>query len=258
MYIDKVYIISIDHREEYIQELLERANMLPLPYGTKVEVFEGYVGKRLIEEEGQEYTLYDGWELPESTIKYDFWNRPTTYGEAGGMISHTRCWEDAYKNGYNTIMILEDDFVPRVPIDWTIFEEMDDYEWDLCLMSHNSLHRIFKQLMDSKRIGKEHFVRPSAFYNTHTYILKRTGIEKLVEKHLPTLKKNIIVSDEFLSAVIASHPRDDVRKMFVSNLSAIATKVDYTGQTRFQDFGNSLTEPTEDDLKRQKGSNTPS
>lgn len=169
MYIDKVYIISIDHREEYKEELLRAANMLPLPHGCEVEIFEGYVGKRLIEEEGEEYTLYDGWELPESTIKYDFWNRPTTYGEAGGMISHTRCWEDAYKNGYNSIMILEDDFIPRIPIDWNIFDEMDDYEWDLCLMSHNSLHRVFKKLIDTKRIGKKHFVRPSAFYNTQRF-----------------------------------------------------------------------------------------
>lgn len=253
MYIDKVYIISIDHREEYIEELLQRAEMLPLPFGCEVEVFEGYVGKRLIEEEGDEYTLYKGWELPESKIKYDFWNRPTTYGEAGGMISHTRCWEDAHKNGYNTIMILEDDFIPRIPIDWSIFDEMDDYEWDMCLMSHNSLHRVFRKLIDSKRIGKKHFVRPSAFYNTHTYILKRKGIEKLVEQHLPILKKNIIVSDEFLSSVISSHPRSDIRGMFISNLSAIATKVDYTGQSRFQDLGNSLTEPTDEDIKRQKG-----
>lgn len=253
MYIDKVYIISIDHREEYVQELLDRANQLPLPYGSKIEVFKGYVGKRLIEEEGEEYTRYGGWELPETTIRYDFWNRPTTYGESGGMISHTRCWEDAYENGYNTIMILEDDFIPIIPIDWTIFNEMDDYEWDICLMSHNSLHRIFKNIMDAKRIGKKNFVRPSAFYNTHTYILKRKGIEKLVENHLPILKKNIIVSDEFLSAVIASHPREDIRKLFISNLSPIATKLDYTGQTRFQNLGNSLTEPTEDDLKKYKG-----
>jgi hypothetical protein len=68
------------------------------------------------------------------------------------------------------------------------------------------------------------------------------------------LKQNIIVSDEFLSAVISSHPRADIRRMFVSNLSAIATKIDFTGQSRFQDLGNSLTEPTEDDIKREKGS----
>ena len=36
MYIDKVYIISIDHREEYKEELLRAANMLPLPHGCEV------------------------------------------------------------------------------------------------------------------------------------------------------------------------------------------------------------------------------
>ena len=63
-----------------------------------------------------------------------------------------------------------------------------------------------------------------------------------------------VLSVKFLSSVISSHPRSDIREMFISNISAIATKIDYTGQSRFQDLGNSLTEPTDDDLKREKGS----
>ena len=80
-------------------------------------------------------------------------------------------------------------------------------------------------------------------------MLQKAGIRKLVEDHLPTLKTNIIVSDEFLSAVITTYPRKDLREMYVSNLSAIATKEDYTYQTRYMSAGNSLTEPTEDDSK---------
>ena len=61
MKIDQVYIISIDHRPEYVQELIDRARQIPLPYGTPIKVIEGFVGKRLIEEDGLEYKLYDGW-----------------------------------------------------------------------------------------------------------------------------------------------------------------------------------------------------
>jgi hypothetical protein len=43
-----------------------------------------------------------------------------------------------------------------------------------------------------------------------------------------------------------------MRSMYISNISAIATNIDYVTQTRFQDAGNSLTEPTEDDLLREK------
>jgi hypothetical protein len=96
------------------------------------------------------------------------------------------------------------------------------------------------------------FVKPTYFYNTHCYLLKEGAIKKLFELHLPTLKKNVVVSDEFFAAVMATHPRKDMRSMYMSNISAIATKEDYVTQTRFQDAGNSLTEPTEEDLLREK------
>jgi hypothetical protein len=64
-----------------------------------------------------------------------------------------------------------------------------------------------------------------------------------VEDHLSTLKENIIVSDEFLSAVTTSHPRWDIRGLFISNIIAIATKTNFTGQSRSEGLGNSLTEP---------------
>ena len=252
MKIDQVYIISIDHRPEYVQELIDRARQIPLPYGTPIKVIEGFVGKRLIEEDGLEYKLYDGWKIPEEEFAYDFWNRHTTYGEAGGMISHTLCWEDAYHNGHKHVMILEDDFLPMNRLDWDIFDELQVYEWDMCLVAHNSLHRIFPVIGEPIRVGLKNFVRPTYFYNTHCYILNTKGIKKLVEQHLPTLKKNIVVSDEFFAAVMATHPRKDMRSMYISNISAIATNIDYVTQTRFQDAGNSLTEPTEDDLLREK------
>ena len=43
-----------------------------------------------------------------------------------------------------------------------------------------------------------------------------------------------------------------MRAMYISNIAAIATKEDYVTQTRFQDAGNSLTEPTEEDLVRER------
>jgi GR25 family glycosyltransferase involved in LPS biosynthesis len=243
MQIDQVYIISIDLREEYIEELLDRAKGLPFPQGTPIKVFEGFVGRRLENEQGLPYKLYDGWSLPIEVIQYNFWNRPTTWGEAGGMISHTKIWEDAYEKGHKTIMILEDDFISTEPIDWDIFDETQGYEWEMALLAHNSLHDNFDTISPPIRIGLKHWVKPTFFYNTHSYILRRGAIEKLVEQHLPKLKQNIIVSDEFLSAVIASHPRSDIREMYVSNINAIATKKNYVGQTRWESLGNSLTSP---------------
>ncbi len=61
------------------------------------------------------------------------------------------------------------------------------------------------------------------------------------------LKQNIVVSDEFLSAVISTHPRKDMREMYIPNIRAVATKTNYIGQTRFESAGNSLTE-TDDQI----------
>ena len=243
MKIDRVYIITMDMSDEYKDELFERVLNLPLPSNTPVEFKQGFPGKDLLErpEDFPEYRLYPHWNLnnPEG---WWWWQRPALSGEAGGMISHTMCWQDAYEKGYENIMIIEDDFTVEEPIDWDIFKELDGYEWDLCLMAHNSLHEHFSDIMKPLNIGREHFIRPTFFYNTHTYILSSGGIKKLVEDHLDVLKQNIIVSDEFLSAVTSSHPRPDLREMYITNMSAVATKVNYTGQTRSEGLGNSLTE----------------
>lgn len=248
MKLDAVYIITIDLRPEYIEELIERANQLPLPEDVTIIIKEGFLGKNLLErpEDFPQYRLYPDWNLNDG--RWWWWQRPALAGEAGGMISHTQCWEHAYESGFENIMILEDDFLPTNVIDWSIFEELDGYDWDLCLMAHNSLHNFFGDIMQPSEIKLEHFIKPTFFYNTHTYILTQEGIRRLVEDHLDVLKQNIIVSDEFLSAVITSHPRPDLRSMFISNIRAVATRTHYTTQTRYESAGNSLTEPLEGEL----------
>ena len=49
MKLDAVYIITIDLRPEYIEELIERANQLPLPEDVTIIIKEGFLGKNLLE-----------------------------------------------------------------------------------------------------------------------------------------------------------------------------------------------------------------
>lgn len=242
MKIDQAYIISIDLRPEYIAELIARAYSMGLPFGTPVKVFEGFIGKTLKDNPSDEYRLYEKWYIPQEELDWNWWNRPVMYGEAGGMISHTKIWEDAYEKDLDRIIIFEDDFTVFEKYEWNHFKELEGYDWDICLMAHNNIEVDDLINVYESEIGRENFVKPGIFYNTHNYILNKSGIKKLVENHLPILKKNIIVSDEFLSAVIASHPRSDIRALFTSNINAVATRKNYTGQSRFMDLGNSLTE----------------
>ena len=63
MKIDKVYVITIDHRPEYYQELYDRVEQLPLPEGTPIQIMPGFIGKRLRTETGLPYKAYSGWDL---------------------------------------------------------------------------------------------------------------------------------------------------------------------------------------------------
>ena len=72
MKIDKVYIISIDFRPDYLDELYERAKLLPLPEGTDISIMKGFVGTRLFTEENLPYKLYDKWDLSGEGNNYFF------------------------------------------------------------------------------------------------------------------------------------------------------------------------------------------
>ena len=81
-------------------------------------------------------------------------------------------------------------------------DELKDYDWDLIFLS-----RLRIEGKDSN-VGLENWVKPSYSYQTHCYVLNYEGAKKLVETNVPTLKQNIIVSDEFLPATYTTHPRE--------------------------------------------------
>ena len=47
MKLDQVYVISLDHSEEYIQDLYNRLSKIPLPYDTPVFIIDAFLGTRL-------------------------------------------------------------------------------------------------------------------------------------------------------------------------------------------------------------------
>ena len=70
--------------------------------------------------------FYDKWNIGEGTM----WNRDVTVGEAGCTLSHIRVWLDAYENGYEKILVLEEDFNPLRQIDWSLCDILDYYDYD--------------------------------------------------------------------------------------------------------------------------------
>ena len=98
-------------------------------------------------------------------------------------------------------------------------------------------------MVKDTNVGLESWVKPSYSYQTHCYVLNYDGAKKLVETNVPTLKQNIIVSDEFLPATYTTHPREDIRKMFIQNMNVLALKSNPVIQDRYEAANNSQTSP---------------
>jgi len=241
MKLDKVYIITLDLSDENKKSILERLNLMGVPNETTYIIFNGVNGRELFStQQGRlDYGIkfYDSWKLNDSN---EFWNRDVTMGEAGCVCSHIKVWEDGYKNGYENILILEDDYNPEQGFPWNVCDELENYKYDILFLS-----RRLQSGHSDIDVGLEHFVVPGYSYQTHCYIVSKSGLEKLVETHLPTLKQNIIPADEFLPSTYTKHPREDIRGMYQRNISALAYKHNIITQLRFEALGNSLTSPIE-------------
>lgn len=249
MNLDKVYIITLDHSNENLTSLMDRLSLMTTPNTTEFEIINGVDGKSLLSttERRMAYgvSLYNDWNIGGTQW---MWNRNVTVGEAGGICSHIKIWEDAYNMGYDNILILEDDFQPSGEFNWDSFNELIKYDWDIAFLSRllqSQLSGIFGIDIYDSEVGLESWVKPGYSYQTHAYVLSKSGLNKIINNHLPTLKENIIVSDEFLPATYTVHPRKDIRDMYIQNINAVAYRWYPISQNRNIDTGDSQTEPIE-------------
>lgn len=241
MKIDCVYVTTIVDNPAYRNELVARVLAIPVPYNTTIKVMSGFDGKIYVQDpELYDFKPYKNWEDKDS--RWSWWKRPMLAGEIGCAISHLRCWEDAYENGYETVIIFEDDFTILKNINWGIFNELIGYEWDVCMLSCNTMEDKFAEVEKTREIRMNHFIKPAFYYNAHSYMLSKEGIRRLIEDHRDVFKQNLIPADEILPALTNSHPRSDIREMFISNMTGIATREHYFGQSRNESTGNSTTE----------------
>lgn len=241
--LDKLYFVTINHSQENYDDCLRRAQYMSLPNVVNYE-FRGVNGKEqyptneLLNEAG--YDVYNGWNLVNNSN--GFWNRDMTRGEIGCILSHIDIWEDAYNNGYNQVLILEDDFFPLKPIDWNFMNLLNDYDWDLFYIGRMAQtgFGVPDEPTEDGWIAKTGFS-----YQTHGYMLTKEGIRKLVEDHLPTLKQNLIPADEFLPCTYGKNPREDVQSMYSPNINSygFADWENQLVQIRTEVYGNSQTAP---------------
>ena len=242
MDLNKVYILSLDKSQEYINTLQEKFVYCNFP-PTQVELTPGVDGKEYCNTPDKVfelgYKLYPNYDLGNKTDPQLFWHRQPTVGEIGCALSHIEAWSEFYKSENDNALFLEYDFRPEIKnINWSVFDEIKDYSYDILYLGKKNYQS------EDKEIGFNHFVEPGFAYQMHSYILTRSGVEKLFKYHLPTFRNNLIPIDEFIPATIGTHPRKDIQDMYKDNLlTAISVRGNLFTQDNYEIAGNSLTMP---------------
>lgn len=233
MRIYNVHIITIDHTQEYYVDAIERIKTLNIKEGSKI-TFGGQKGNLIPEEDKQLLIKYKNWNLHNSGNS--FWDREMTTGEFGCVVSHIKAWNRYYNENINPILILEQDFLPLYDLNWDVFNEIGNYDWDIILLGRSPLDK------NDQEVGLNYFVKPGYSYQAHAYILSKSGLKK-IQNNWETLRNNLIPTDEFLPALYAKHPRPDIETMYPNKINALALRVDAVAQSDWEGTGRSRTAP---------------
>jgi glycosyltransferase involved in cell wall biosynthesis/GR25 family glycosyltransferase involved in LPS biosynthesis len=225
---DCVYIISLDKTDEYKQNALKRLDESNIKYES-IAFIDGVDGRN--PNPGFNFKPWNGWkignEFEQNRIDKKFKNesnkfhqRDITPGEVGCVLSHIKCWKDAYENKFDSVLILEEDFSLTQPFNQDIIQPL--HKWDLIHLGRNLIRDLPEQNYNA------YFVRPLFSYNAHAYALSRNGVDILLSKKL---ENNLIPTDEFLPTLYDTHFRTDivdlVNKHDNRKLNAFATTIEY-------------------------------
>ncbi|CAK9802533.1 Glycosyltransferase 25 family member [Anthophora plagiata] len=196
--VDNIYMINLLRRPERRDRMHKLFKELGLRVKTVDAVDGGALNQSFLESFGIEM-------MPEYTDPYH--DRPMTMGEVGCFLSHYIIWNEVIKNGFESVIILEDDvrFEPyfRQKVKY-ILKELNDlqFKWDLVYLGRKRLVENAETRID----GSKYLVHAAYSYWTLGYILSASGARKLVEA-LPL--KNLIPVDEYLPILSNAHPREE-------------------------------------------------
>jgi len=164
---------------------------------------------------------------------HKFWNREVTPGEMGCTLSHYNIIKQAYAEGLENILVLEEDFVSLGL--FPTQAELDSIPKDssIIYLDRNAMNP------EAEIRLNEYVTKVDYTYNTHALIYTRKGMKEILDS--PILG-NIIAMDEFLPAINGTSDREDAVKIFHNkNFRAYALNGGYFKQTSNANT-NSLTE----------------
>lgn len=251
MKLDFLYVINLNTDEKDVISKLQKINF---PYNINYYILNAANGWEI--EQGKTeppfaYKKADWWPIDNTSESWiegnsnnKFFSRPVTPGEVGCFLSHYQCVYNSYRDGFNNVLILEEDFK------WNeSFPSQDEF---MAIPDDASIIYLGRsaQLPHLEKNVNKHIVEVNYSYNTHAYIITRKGMEEVLNsKGLD----NIIAYDEFLPALNGTTERLDAKKLFHNpNFKAYAFNRDYFNQTS-NFHTNSLTEYTPEQVNQTMG-----
>lgn len=212
MEIKKVYVLNLNTNNA---ELKERLNGFNLSNTYKWEIVKAIRGTNT----DMKWKPYVGWQLKDSSNPW--WKRPILEGEVGCSLGHIKMWQNAYNEGHELCLFLEEDFRMMHSLKDLDLSDLPK-DVDGFYLGRN---KVIKNAVEEE-VGKN-WLKAGYSYNTHSYCLTRSGLEKILKYDYIN---NIIPMDEFLSATFITHPRKDVAEKFKPTLNFYAHKTDFFEQ----------------------------
>ena len=174
--VDKVYCISLEKNRNNWDSILSniRSNGFP-----SCEIFEGVNGSQYKSNLSNIVGVWQQYNL-ENNIQRSNHEQFSTYGAIGCYMSHINIWKDIIKNGYNKVLVFEDDisfsdnfinnFKERIPF---IPENYDFLFLDIIYSySSSNINKYFKKIN-------------SLFFGTHSYIITNNAAKLLLTRAFP-------------------------------------------------------------------------
>ena len=214
--IDKAFVLNLNSKNENLKTKIFN---LGLPYRFKWEIVIGVKGT----DTDINWNPFQNWKLKDHVNKW--WNRSILEGEVGCAIGHYLMWKQAYDEGHDLCLFLEEDFNQINSLENLDLSELPD-NVDGFYLGRSKVNPNEVE----EEVGRN-WLKASYSYNMQSYCLTRSGLEKILKYDF---LNNIMPVDEFLPATYIKHPRKDVADLFKPTLNFYAHKREHIIQTSNQ------------------------